>query len=146
MSKRSHLYHRLILNCAGAYTTDTIYRGRMLPAATQRPADLVASFHNSLTLLTAEIEGRSFGGGVLELVPSEVGRLLVAVPPGFGGEIERLDCLAREGSSGGDEPLIAETDKLLAKHVAGLDPSVLEQLHQARLLLLSRRMDRNGAY
>ena len=82
-SKRSHRYPRVILNGANAYTTDTIYRGRLLPGCSRNPADLVASFHNSLTLLTAEIEGRSFGGGVLELVPSEVGRLLVAVPDGF---------------------------------------------------------------
>ena len=33
------------------------------------------SFYNSLTLLMSEIEGRFYGGGVLELTPSEFRRL-----------------------------------------------------------------------
>lgn len=68
LSKRSHRYPRLVLNHAGILTTDTIYRGNILPLYAGREHDLVSVFHNSLTLLTAEIEGRSFGGGVLELV------------------------------------------------------------------------------
>jgi hypothetical protein len=32
---------------------------------------------NSLTALTAELEGRHYGGGVLELVPSEIEKLAV---------------------------------------------------------------------
>src|SRR5215472_1367875 len=60
LSKRSHRYPRVILNEVNAYTTDTIYRGRLVPKCSLDTRDLVASFHNSLTLLTAEIEGRSF--------------------------------------------------------------------------------------
>ncbi len=37
-------------------------------------------FLNGLTALTAELEGRHYGGGVLELVPSEIEKLLVPVP------------------------------------------------------------------
>lgn len=144
LSKRSHRYPRVILNDANAYTTDTIYRGRLLPAGHRNPADLVASFHNSLTLLTAEVEGRSFGGGVLELVPSEVGRLLVAVPAGFGQELERLDTVARSSYPGSEESLVEETDRLLIKHVDGLDSATMEQLSQARRLLQSRRLERNA--
>jgi adenine-specific DNA-methyltransferase len=32
---------------------------------------VIFSFYNSLTLLFAELEGRYYGGGVLELTPSE---------------------------------------------------------------------------
>jgi hypothetical protein len=117
----------------------------MVTAGAVGDADLVASFHNSLTLLTAEIEGRSFGGGVLELVPSEVSRLLVAVPGGFGAELGRLDAIARSGCPDSGESLVDETDRLLVKHVGGLDSAVMEQLSQARLFLQNRRMDRNAA-
>jgi adenine-specific DNA-methyltransferase len=153
LSKRSHRYPRVILNEVNAYTTDTIYRGRMVPTCRAGGArnqhsidatDLVASFHNSLTLLTAEIEGRSFGGGVLELVPSEVSRLLVPVPGGFGDELDRLDAIARATGQGSEEYLVEETDRLLVKRVKGLDRAVMEQLSQARLSLQSRRMDRNA--
>jgi hypothetical protein len=145
LSKRSHRYPRVILNCAHAYTTDTIYKGRVVGAGSPDAADLVASFHNSLTLLTAEIEGRSFGGGVLELVPSEVSRLIVPVPGGFGGELERLDALARSMRRDGEEHLVEETDKLLTKHVSALDGATMDQLSEARLTLQRRRMDRNAA-
>ncbi|HYK30802.1 MAG TPA: hypothetical protein VEV63_02535 [Streptosporangiaceae bacterium] len=148
LSKRSHRYPRVILNEVNAYTTDTIYRGRMTKACPVGAADLVASFHNSLTLLTAEIEGRSFGGGVLELVPSEISRLLVPVPGGFGAELDRLDAIARSiaasMNAGSDESLVDETDRLLVKHVDGLDRTVIEQLSEARLFLHNRRMERNA--
>lgn len=145
LSKRSHRHPRVILNEVNAYTTDTIYRGRMLPACSLEAADLVGSFHNSLTLLTAEIEGRSFGGGVLELVPSEVSRLLVPVPGGFGDEIDRLDSIARSMGRASEDSLVEETDRLLVKHVNGLDSAAVEQLSEARLYLLGRRMDRVSA-
>ena len=45
------------------YTSDTIYRGRTLTDVLT-PGAFAANFHNSLTLLSAELEGRSFGGGV----------------------------------------------------------------------------------
>lgn len=144
LSKRSHRYPRVILNEVNAYTTDTIYRGRMVPACSIDATDLVASFHNSLTLLTAEIEGRSFGGGVLELVPSEVSRLLVPGPGGFGDELDRLDAIARATGQGSEEYLVEETDRLLVKRVNGLNRAAMEQLSQARLSLRSRRMDRNA--
>ena len=75
MLKRSHNVPRLILNKAGAYTTDTAYRIRSKVKAEH----LVASFLNPLTALSAELEGRHYGGGVLELVPSEIEKLLIPV-------------------------------------------------------------------
>lgn len=143
LSKRSHRFPRLVLNRANAVTTDTIYRGRMLPAYRDQAETLVASFHNSLTLLTAEIEGRSFGGGVLELVPSEVGRLLVPLPDGFDAELAALDSLMRSG--GATERLVEETDLLLVKAQVGLTQDLLDTCRDARLTLLGRRMDRNAA-
>lgn len=77
--KRSHNFPRLILNKLGAYTTDTAYR--ITPLAGGPSAEkLVYCFVNSLTALTAELEGRHYGGGVLELVPSEIEKLLVPLP------------------------------------------------------------------
>jgi adenine-specific DNA methylase len=75
MLKRSHHVPRLILNKAGAYTTDTAYRIRSKVDAEQ----LVASFLNPLTALSAELEGRHYGGGVLELVPSEIEKMLIPI-------------------------------------------------------------------
>ena len=144
MSKRSHHYPKVIINDAGVVTTDTIYRGSTIGSFAGREEDLAAAFHNSLTLLTAEVEGRSFGGGVLELVPSEVARLLVPLPMGFGVELERLDSVARsESARGTGEALVHDTDQLLIKADIGFTTELVDRLHAARLSLLQRRLDRN---
>lgn len=139
LSKRSHRFPRVIVNEAAAYTTDTIYRGEPREGSGASARAISASFHSSLTLLTAELEGRSFGGGVLELVPSEIERLAVAYTPKGANWIKRLDSASR---SGDEESLVAATDAALAREGA-LDADVLETLSKARLELLGRRLARN---
>jgi hypothetical protein len=136
LSKRSHVHPRVVLNEAGVFTTDTIYRGRTLDPRVP-PAAVAAGFHSSLTLLSAELEGRSFGGGVLELVPSEIGRL--AVHPGDPRRLDALDAIARAGDP---NELIAATDAELVAHGV-LDADVVAALSAARRALLARRLERN---
>ena len=77
LPKHAHHAHRMILNAVGAYTTDSMYR----ISVKEIPAEkLVYCYLNPLTALTAEIEGRYYGGGVLELVPSEIEKLLIPLP------------------------------------------------------------------
>ena len=92
MLKRSHNAPRLILNKLRAYTTDTAYRIRVKEGTAQQ---LVFSFLNPLTALSAEIEGRHYGGGVLELVPSEIERLLIPLPPRLKPNVDCLDQAVR---------------------------------------------------
>lgn len=87
MLKRAHHVPRLILNKAGAYTTDTAYRIRSKVKA----ETLVASFLNPLTALSAELEGRHYGGGVLELIPSEIEKLLVPIHAKAKFDVAKLD-------------------------------------------------------
>jgi adenine-specific DNA-methyltransferase len=143
LSKRSHKYPRLVLNSARVITTDTIYQGRMTKPFEGREADLVAGFHNTATLLTAEIEGRSFGGGVLELVPTEIGRVCVPLLPRLGDALGNLDALARTAGPDSDE-LIERTDTLLIDAVPELTAGLQGILRDARAALLKRRMDRTG--
>lgn len=140
LSKRSHSFPRLVSNNAGALTTDTIYQGRMLSAHAGRAGDLVGSFHNSLTLLTAELFGRSFGGGVLELVPSEIRRLLIPLSP-VSGDLPDLDRIVRaKGTDSTD--LIDATDRLIGCAFPALS-GMLPVLREAQELLAGRRLDRN---
>lgn len=58
--------------------TDTLHR---VSWRNQRSARAhVSSFVNSLTLVLAELTGRSYGGGVLELMPSEANALRLPAP------------------------------------------------------------------
>lgn len=88
MLKRSHNSPRLILNRIGAYTTDTAYRIRTRNVVGEK---LVGCFINPLTALSAEVEGRHYGGGVLELIPSEIERLLVPLPESADIDLVDLD-------------------------------------------------------
>lgn len=74
MLKRCYDFPRLILNKVNAYTTDTAYRIKPKRNSKEK---MVFSFLNSLTALSAELEGRHYGGGVLELVPSEIEKVLM---------------------------------------------------------------------
>lgn len=133
MLKRAHNIPRLILNSAGAYTTDTAYRIKPLRAS---PEALVFSFVNSLTCLTAELEGRHYGGGVLELVPSEIERLLLPV----------VECSPAQLTAADEKYRKAENDLVFLR---GQDAAVLgkiglrkgqqEVLYNAWLRLRGRR-------
>ena len=92
MLKRCHDTPRLILNRLGAYTTDTAYRIRTREVEGER---LVGCFINPLTALSAELEGRHYGGGVLELIPSEIERLLIPLPKEVNLDLEGLDASIR---------------------------------------------------
>ena len=95
MLKRSSDTPRLILNRLSAYTTDTAYR---ISTETVSPEKLVYCFLNPLTALSAELEGRHYGGGVLELVPSEIEKLLVPLPKSLRPQLRHLDGLVRKES------------------------------------------------
>ncbi|MBV1917564.1 MAG: N-6 DNA methylase [Sphingomonadaceae bacterium] len=88
MLKRCHDTPRLILNKIGAYTTDTAYRIRTEEGQGER---LVGCFINPLTALSAELEGRHYGGGVLELIPSEIERLIIPMPEKVDLDLAELD-------------------------------------------------------
>lgn len=96
MLKRAHDTPRLIHNRIGAYTTDTAYRIRARDVDAQK---LVGCFINPLTALSAELEGRHYGGGVLELIPSEIERLLIPLPRKAHVDLSELDLAIRTQST-----------------------------------------------
>ena len=118
MLKRSHKYPRLVLNEFGAYSTDTAYRIRMRPEYMTRGDDLVFSFMNSLTFLSAELEGRHYGGGVLEMVPSEIERLLIPLVGVDERKLAELDEMVRHRVD--IDGLLMHTDLLILQNSLGL--------------------------
>jgi len=134
MLKRSHNYPRLILNLDGAYTTDTAYRIR----TSLDPSNLVYGFINSLTALSAELEGRHYGGGVLELVPSEIEKLLIPYIEfnNIDIDIARLDA---EISAAHDADVLLAKQDVIVLMAAGLTKEECAVIHKAWLRVMSRR-------
>lgn len=86
---------RLVLNEARVLQTNTIH-GVYLKAPMDA-ASLAVAFFNSLTLLSAELVGRSYGGGVLKLEPTEAGSLILPpVPQTLGDLLDEVDALIRD--------------------------------------------------
>jgi adenine-specific DNA-methyltransferase len=73
--KRCNQYPKLLKNYAGVLATDSAYVISM--KRTKKIESLIFSFYNSLSLAYAEFTGRFYGGGVLELIPSEFKKLPV---------------------------------------------------------------------
>jgi len=67
--KRAHDYPKLIKNDAKVRVTDSAYKIHINEGYSLD--NFIFSFYNSLTLTFAELEGRYYGGGVLELTPNE---------------------------------------------------------------------------
>ncbi len=92
MLRQIHRAPRLTVNAAAATSTDTVHRVRL--AAGVDASALAAVFHNSVTFAFAEIIGRSYGGGILELEPREAEQLPIPPPalagPGLGCDVDLL--------------------------------------------------------
>ena len=89
-------FPRIILNGAGATCTDTIHR----LTCKDSPENFVPSTYTYLTGASAEIEGRSYGGGMLALEPSEAERLLVPAQLTDAVSVEECDNYVRSGRLG----------------------------------------------
>ena len=85
-------FPRMVLNISAATSTDTIHRLRSKGA---KPERIIANTYTWLTAASAEIEGRSYGGGVLELEPTEAERLLMPAELNGAMPLAEVDTLTR---------------------------------------------------
>ena len=138
--KRCHDFTRLILNEASAHTTDTVYR--VTPRAGVDPRALVLGFLNSLTMLSVELCGRSYGGGVLELIPSEIRRLRVPVVEASEEAFAELDGLLRAGAP--PEAVLDAGDRWALERGLGMEPQQVAELRTAWRRLMERRLGRRA--
>ncbi|HEY1935479.1 MAG TPA: class I SAM-dependent methyltransferase [Acetobacteraceae bacterium] len=125
--RQIHDFPRLVLNQAGATSTDTIHRVRVRACDART---LAAGAFSHLMAASAEIEGRSYGGGVLELEPNEAERVLVpdAVALRSALPLEECDALIRAKRL---DAVLAENDRLVLRGVLGLslaDCAVLKSI------------------
>ncbi|AYE94588.1 SAM-dependent methyltransferase [Mycobacterium paragordonae] len=138
MLRQIHLAPRLTVNAAGATSTDTVHRVRVADGT--EPRALAAVFHNSATFAFAEIMGRSYGGGILELEPAEA-ELLPLPPPAcadadLAGDV---DLLLRANEI---EKALDLVDRRVLIEQLGVSPEVVARCRAAWLALRHRRTGR----
>ena len=73
--RRNYEYPKFVLNECNAISTDTMHRMKINAMVDKRL--LLLSYYNSVSFAFAETCGRSYGGGVLEILPGEMGDILI---------------------------------------------------------------------
>ena len=137
--RRNNLYPKLIINKAASYTTDTMHRVTLNNGVDIK--SLVASYYNSLSLAFAEICGRSHGGGVLELMPSEAQDIFLPYHKNNGKLLPLIDEMMRSKKSIAE--ILKITNQKILKENYGFSSADIELVDGIRKKLSQRRLNRN---
>lgn len=132
-------FPRIVLNEAEATATDTIHRMRCKGGD---PRAIVANSYTYLTAASAEIEGRSYGGGVLELEPTEAEKLLMPAKLGDAMPLEETDALIRAGKL---ESVLEENNHRILIQQMGLSQADCQMLRNIWEKMRNRRLARRRA-
>ncbi|MGH7750937.1 MAG: SAM-dependent methyltransferase, partial [Candidatus Dormibacteria bacterium] len=132
----SHRYPRLIANTAQVTFVNSMHGLRLLPdVARMARSALPVVCLNSVTLLGAEIFGRSYGGGILKMEPREAAMLPVPGPADLAAAWERLRSSGStfDGWLAGGRwtDVVRQVDDVLLREVMGLGGDQVEQLRAA---------------
>jgi len=136
--RRNNRFPKLIVNEAKAYTTDTMHRVK-LKKDTNINA-LCASFYNSLSFAYAEISGRSYGGGVLELMPNEAEKILIPYQEKHQDYIYEIDERMRNKES--IDAILIDTNQKMLKDSFGFSNREIKIADNIWRKLSNRRMSR----
>jgi len=140
LSYMSHRIPRIALNRAGLSSTNLVHQLTFQKSQPRLTAAYIASLYSSLSLLSFELEGRSYGGGVLKLETREAERVLVptltvSLADSLAKILEEVDAAVRSGDT---QRASNAVDHCLVR--AGLlDSEALTELRSARVALQERR-------
>jgi adenine-specific DNA-methyltransferase len=141
----SHRYPRLFTNTAGTTFVNSMHGIRLgpgVPSVSKAALPLLA--FNSLTMLGAEIFGRSYGGGVLKMEPREAATLPVpdfaALTRAWAALSAEKAGLERQLRDGRWTNVVKRVDEVLLQDVLGLPPTDVIELHQAARTLRAKRI------
>lgn len=141
--RRNNLYPKFVLNQCNAVSTDTMHRIKFNEGI--EPERAILSYYNSISFAFTELCGRSYGGGVLEILPGEVGNIYVpkldVVPIEEIRELlEQIDLIIR--TKGNIEDALDIVDRKILVDVLGLEQKVCTDARCIWKKLQRRRLNR----
>ncbi|MGS0707712.1 N-6 DNA methylase [Acinetobacter sp. ANC 3781] len=129
-------FPRIVLNETQATSTDTIHRFKSKGAD---PRLIIENTYSWLTAASAEIEGRSYGGGVLELEPKEAERILVPKKLSDAMPLNEVDQLIRAGKL---DSVLEENSRIILQKSLGLSKEECNMLKEIWIKMRDRRNTR----
>lgn len=141
--RRNNLYPKFALNRCGAVSTDTMHRMKFNEGV--EAENVLLSYYNSISFAFTEICGRSYGGGVLEILPGEMGNIMLpridGLDPIFRASLlERVDAVVRQNQD--IEKALDIVDKSLLIDKLGIEPELCSQCRNIWKKLQLRRLGR----
>ena len=141
--RRNNLYPKFVLNQCDAVSTDTMHRIKFNEGI--EPERAILSYYNSISFAFTELCGRSYGGGVLEILPGEVGNIYVpkldAVPIEKIQELlEQIDSIVRNKDD--IEDALDIVDEKILVDVLGIEQKVCADARCIWKKLQRRRLKR----
>ena len=141
--RRNNLYPKFVLNCCDAVSTDTMHRVKFNDGV--EPERILLSYYNSISFAFTELCGRSYGGGVLEILPGEVGNILV--PKLDDISIEKVQQMLKEVDRivRADEPIervLDIVDREILINSIGIEENVCIEVRSIWKKLQRRRLKR----
>lgn len=144
--RRNNLFPKMVLNACDAISTDTMHRIKIHDGVDRQL--LVLCYYNSLAFAFTELCGRSYGGGVLEILPGEAGNILMPNPVELKLEdfkvrqaIDLIDETLRERKN--IEPALDHVDALVLRGCMGFTVEQCAALRRIWLTLQHRRLTRS---
>ena len=144
--RRNYLYPKLLLNTEiNAVSTDTMHRIRFKNNVNSKL--VLLQYYNSITFAFTELKGRSYGGGVLEILPGEFSNVMMPKidMTMIGDErlndvINHLDLLIRSNCN--IEEVLDFMDKEVLIDILGIKENVVMTFRNVWLKLRARRLGR----
>ncbi|GHU67929.1 DNA methyltransferase [Clostridia bacterium] len=141
--RRNNLYPKFVLNSCSAVSTDTMHRMKFNDDID--PEVALLSYYNSISFAFAEICGRSYGGGVLEILPREMGNIIVPNVRGVDSVLrdrllQNIDDIVRNDEN--IEIALDLVDKEILINTLGIDAELCMQCRGIWKKLQKRRLGR----
>ncbi|MFC3920284.1 Eco57I restriction-modification methylase domain-containing protein [Streptococcus lactarius] len=148
--RRNYQFPKVMLNTpeVEAVSTDTMHRIKLKDSKNR--LRLIVSYYTTVGLLFSELEGRSYGGGVLEILPSEVSKVML--PNIFENQIltdqeikelfHKIDQYIRSNGNERIESLLDDIDRRILVKGIGMSQREITELRNAWNILKNRRLSR----
>ncbi|MBQ8903204.1 MAG: class I SAM-dependent methyltransferase, partial [Oscillospiraceae bacterium] len=124
-------------------STDTMHRIKFNEGVNAE--NILLSYYNSISFAFTEICGRSYGGGVLEILPGEVGNIMLPIitdiDEALNNELlEKIDYIVRNDED--IEKALELVDQKLLVEILGVDKNICTSCRQIWKKMQNRRLGR----